>query len=504
MNARAFTVGEHVAFGAGEFRPGSTVGDALLAHELAHVAQQSGNGWSAATESEVEQDADSAVETALTDGVPLRPQLTSGLTLARCSKDKAPPKTAADAAKKPGEPGEQKEDPKVTKLKTELVATYGFSAVTDPGEAKWTEPELQKMKRSLARIPDAEKAAIRGVELRRVVTTTEFGSTAAGLFHQEIAPGTGIRQDRIEIANDAFSNDKDFDEGGAHTTFGGQVVEGAPSEGVMGHEVGHAVEAIKRRQAEEERIKADIAATAAVKSLEAAKKAYNDAVVTSINVPGAANPKEQAYSNAMIAAHKGLHGITIAMDKIPETPTAAESKAGAAGVKTAVNAAKTGITTRDNARKALPKGSTFVMTSAEAGQNAWLAAGVALVPKFEARAVAQAAAEKAQAAEDATEITIKVSSGNKVKMTRRLAEFVAIIESNKIDIPNAGLGNHVATNWPDHPEEAYAELYSLSLTAPDGLKKFDKKSAVATYFSSPVGLKGPQKAQAAAWIATHQ
>lgn len=42
MNARAFTVGKHVAFGRGEYQPGSIVGDALIAHELAHVEQQRG------------------------------------------------------------------------------------------------------------------------------------------------------------------------------------------------------------------------------------------------------------------------------------------------------------------------------------------------------------------------------------------------------------------------------------------------------------------------------
>ncbi len=39
LDARAFAVGEHVAFGAGEYRPGTPVGDVLLAHELAHVEQ---------------------------------------------------------------------------------------------------------------------------------------------------------------------------------------------------------------------------------------------------------------------------------------------------------------------------------------------------------------------------------------------------------------------------------------------------------------------------------
>ena len=40
VNARAFTVGRDIAFGAGEFAPGTEAGRRLLAHELAHVGQQ--------------------------------------------------------------------------------------------------------------------------------------------------------------------------------------------------------------------------------------------------------------------------------------------------------------------------------------------------------------------------------------------------------------------------------------------------------------------------------
>ena len=40
INARAYTTGNHVVFGAGQFAPGSAAGDRLLAHELAHVIQQ--------------------------------------------------------------------------------------------------------------------------------------------------------------------------------------------------------------------------------------------------------------------------------------------------------------------------------------------------------------------------------------------------------------------------------------------------------------------------------
>jgi len=42
VNARAFTVGRDVVFGAGQYVPGSTEGRRLLAHELTHVIQQGG------------------------------------------------------------------------------------------------------------------------------------------------------------------------------------------------------------------------------------------------------------------------------------------------------------------------------------------------------------------------------------------------------------------------------------------------------------------------------
>jgi hypothetical protein len=42
LNARAFTIGSDIAFGTGEYQPGTLIGDALLAHELAHVVQQGG------------------------------------------------------------------------------------------------------------------------------------------------------------------------------------------------------------------------------------------------------------------------------------------------------------------------------------------------------------------------------------------------------------------------------------------------------------------------------
>ena len=98
LNARAFTIGSDIAFGAGEYRPGTLIGDALLAHELAHVVQQAGSPTSSTSlkgmgESDsLEDDADRAAVSAViaTRGAGAAapgeriPRLRTSLSLRRC------------------------------------------------------------------------------------------------------------------------------------------------------------------------------------------------------------------------------------------------------------------------------------------------------------------------------------------------------------------------------------------------------------------------------------
>src|SRR3954471_20874347 len=42
IEARAFTLGRDIAFAPGEYAPGTAQGRRLIAHELAHVVQQTG------------------------------------------------------------------------------------------------------------------------------------------------------------------------------------------------------------------------------------------------------------------------------------------------------------------------------------------------------------------------------------------------------------------------------------------------------------------------------
>jgi hypothetical protein len=109
LNARAFTIGNHVAFGAGEYQPGTLIGDALIAHELAHVtqqrgagevvkAQQTGGGGYSALEEEADRSAVGAVLSLQGDDrKPLKslagrvlPAVRSGLRLQQCKKREAP------------------------------------------------------------------------------------------------------------------------------------------------------------------------------------------------------------------------------------------------------------------------------------------------------------------------------------------------------------------------------------------------------------------------------
>ncbi|MGB7921984.1 MAG: DUF4157 domain-containing protein, partial [Pyrinomonadaceae bacterium] len=74
VNAHAYTVGQNVVFGAGQYRPQSTSGQQLLAHELTHVIQQknqqslSGKFVVGDAHDPLEQEADRAADLVMNGG----------------------------------------------------------------------------------------------------------------------------------------------------------------------------------------------------------------------------------------------------------------------------------------------------------------------------------------------------------------------------------------------------------------------------------------------------
>ena len=88
------TVGRDIAFAAGRYAPGSATGDALLAHELAHVVQQTGGPEVARLEDPLlEADADSAALDAVL-GLRATAARRTGQGIQRCGDDVAIPEKA--------------------------------------------------------------------------------------------------------------------------------------------------------------------------------------------------------------------------------------------------------------------------------------------------------------------------------------------------------------------------------------------------------------------------
>ncbi|MBN2440512.1 MAG: DUF4157 domain-containing protein [Spirochaetales bacterium] len=103
LNAKAFTIGNHIAFRNKEYKPGTPVGDALIAHELAHTIQQKGAGKKISMKSvsgnishnaALERDADESTLGVIAKMFgkvksgfkQIMPRLKTGLTVSRCAQ----------------------------------------------------------------------------------------------------------------------------------------------------------------------------------------------------------------------------------------------------------------------------------------------------------------------------------------------------------------------------------------------------------------------------------
>jgi hypothetical protein len=211
MGARAFTVGSDVAFAGGEFQPGTLVGDALLAHELAHVVQQ-GSGTHLMAEdgkhdeSSLEEEADVAAASAVMSAQGLSgtlsalagrvtPSLRAGLRVQRCSK--AAPKTQC------GKPM----NPKLTKL-GKSKEWYGMTTQTawtldPPGSnpmGTWTRENVSEG--APTNPPFVNVAPRNGPQGegsgRLLVGDQHYLSTSALVPLNEMVPGTWVRHQKYE------------------------------------------------------------------------------------------------------------------------------------------------------------------------------------------------------------------------------------------------------------------------------------------------------------------
>jgi len=99
INARAFTVGNHIAFNSGEYDPESPEGQHVLAHELAHVRQQNQGAVSMLPQEDMElevdpdpaleREAEEAAQQAMADGSVVVSRMGCEMQIQRVEKGRA-------------------------------------------------------------------------------------------------------------------------------------------------------------------------------------------------------------------------------------------------------------------------------------------------------------------------------------------------------------------------------------------------------------------------------
>ncbi|MFP5261552.1 MAG: DUF4157 domain-containing protein [Blastocatellia bacterium] len=249
LNARAFTIGSDIAFGAGEYQPGSLIGDALLAHELAHVVQQGGGVSSVmpsqqreADDNELEDDANRLAVGAVASawlgskavlgntGLSTAPRLRSGLRLSRCgkaAKTDGPMKTVTIYhAKLPGGRGSVASD--VEYANSEVYNDQAKIAIKIGGQNKVPEDMPKTVLDSNQMLPLGQSASNPSPQLENLFKTQTPGEINFYYVKGFIYPPTDI-MDHIAVSYPPFLGKE----------YVGSLMSNESVEGTFAHELGH-------------------------------------------------------------------------------------------------------------------------------------------------------------------------------------------------------------------------------------------------------------------------
>ena len=542
VDAHAYTVGADVVFGQGQYRPDTQAGRRLLAHELAHVAQQGAGAVvrrapappvmydtgtqsfrapaSSATLASIK--ADIAAKQApnpnpdlgpsvdvkgVTAGAPeelyvwnvleQRGQKANWGTEIQVVTDIGPtPATPAGATAPKGQitiiidkAGNATAElldrgavavpnafPDKAKAIEALKTDFGFASVDD-GTAPWTPGELNKVYAGLGQLPLADRAGLSGAALVRDVSLVDgAGKPVDGTFEQSHsatvgspgAPAVASQASSLHLASGAFTAD-------AAGFVGERGREMLPSLRIVLHEAGHAIESKALRDAQ---FATDTAqATANNDQLDFnAQNTGAGAAVTAANAAAhAADVSAQGYTRPDVAGARAF--VMAFRAALTAINTFANNTVGSkfAALETA---AQTAITARDAAKAKVPAGNPSLsdFAPAVAAQDAWFAAA-----QLRAKASLKLDASKADVtAKTKAQGAVSDASGG---ASKRLERFVAVVKKNKI----APVTQYAKDNWPGHPEEFFAEAYSLWLTNPGYLG--DNAPALKAWFDAGEHLK---------------
>lgn len=134
VNAKAYTVGQHIVFGSGRFTPQSPEGKQLIAHELTHVVQQGGS---------------------------------SRLDVGRSGDQHIPSIRLGSAGYLQRDPVRGSARDKVLKAMDRLKTKFGLKAVLEENGATWSESELRHVEESFSKLSKDEQVKLHDVTIVR-------------------------------------------------------------------------------------------------------------------------------------------------------------------------------------------------------------------------------------------------------------------------------------------------------------------------------------------------
>ncbi len=163
LRANAFTVGNHIVFGKGQFAPNTSQGRRLLAHELTHYVQQGGRAARTGAAGPIQRDAqtDKEVKAVKSENVTLRE---TEVKTAETQLAKRTAKRQAEIQKMIDElgptPKSDKSKQRLESLKKDLAKDLA-TIIKEP-DTKGVYPGLREDIIKSARYVDAEKLKLKG------------------------------------------------------------------------------------------------------------------------------------------------------------------------------------------------------------------------------------------------------------------------------------------------------------------------------------------------------
>lgn len=595
--ALALADGEHLLFGAGQWRPHTDEGRGLLAHELAHVVQQRSGAPAmlrktpdppttrnydttlftiADPEAMTLAEAQALTAQAITDGALTAAAVRGAVAgtdeeillhyaLAQVASadrwnaeiDIVAPigfKTATAAAPRGrvtvriDEQGKGEAElvakggvtaPALHKKKEDAVADlkakYGLIDVAD-GDAVWTLDHLNLVVGAFARLSATEKVALKGVKLVRKLDIPD----AAGVFESEqsVEGSTVVNTAELQLDDGAFpASGAGF--------IGGAANAADPAYLTILHEVGHALQSKAQRDAMNALFTARAARNEAVDKHNTnvdTESSANDALTTLIDDHNALVAEQAVLAQTLGTARTGGDAVAIAAAQADLDAKKAEVAAKKTDVDTqrtvhtkAAAAAKTSDTTYKGklavektkaasatAASALPLLMATADKKAQAARTALTTARAAAGSSAESQPLRDAVADAVKkldgaakaigtkndptkedtsadalaSADEAVKAAAAARDGmpaadpalaalepvqtalqawldalqaalDKGDRPRRVQAFVEFVEANHIEPFTA----YARDNWPDKPDEFYAEAYTLFLNDPAWMQR---------------------------------